>query len=73
MLDAAELQKSLALGASAVLIGRPALWGLAVDGEAGVRLALQLLREEIANAMVQVGVGSVAEIGPGLVSQSINS
>lgn len=39
-----DVLKALALGANAILIGRPVLWGLAVGGEAGVRQILQLLR-----------------------------
>jgi 4-hydroxymandelate oxidase len=39
-----DVLKALPLGARAVLIGRPIFWGLAVDGEAGVRAILQLLR-----------------------------
>ncbi len=41
----------LALGARAVVIGRPALWGLAVDGAAGVEHVLDLLRGELAMAL----------------------
>ncbi len=68
-----DVLKALALGASVVLIGRPAIWGLGFDGEAGVRLALRLLREEIANAMVQVGVGTISDIGTGMVSGPVTS
>ena len=53
---------ALALGARAVLIGRPYLWGLAVDGEAGVRHVLQLLHDEFALAMAlsgRAGVGAI--------------
>ncbi len=64
-----DVLKALALGASAVLIGRPAVWGLAVDGESGVRQVLQMLRDEIENAMVQLGLGKIADIGPGLVAR----
>ena len=39
-----DVLKALALGARAVLVGRPLFWGLAVDGEAGVRTALEILR-----------------------------
>ncbi len=42
-----DVLKALALGTRAVLIGRPYLWGLAVDGEAGVRRVLELLRGEL--------------------------
>ncbi|HEX7581668.1 MAG TPA: alpha-hydroxy acid oxidase [Gaiellaceae bacterium] len=54
--------KALALGARAVLIGRPALWGLAVDGEAGVRHVLSLLREEIAVTLALLGCTSPEEV-----------
>lgn len=57
-----DVVKALALGARAVLIGRPYLWGLAVDGEAGVARVLALLRDEIALAMALVGRRSVGEI-----------
>jgi 4-hydroxymandelate oxidase len=57
-----DVLKALALGAKAVLIGRPYIWGLAVDGEAGVRRVLSLLREEFALAMALAGCRTVAEI-----------
>jgi 4-hydroxymandelate oxidase len=50
-----DVVKSLALGARAVLIGRAALYGLAVDGEAGVRRVLELLQEEVALALTLLG------------------
>jgi isopentenyl diphosphate isomerase/L-lactate dehydrogenase-like FMN-dependent dehydrogenase len=46
---------ALALGASAVLVGRPPLWGLAVDGEAGARTVLELLHDEITLALALLG------------------
>jgi len=54
--------KALALGARAVLIGRPAVWGLAADGEAGVRHVLSLLREEIAVTLALLGCTSPGEV-----------
>jgi isopentenyl diphosphate isomerase/L-lactate dehydrogenase-like FMN-dependent dehydrogenase len=45
-----------------VLIGRPYLYGLAVDGEAGIRHVLGLLRDEIETAMTLVGCASLAEL-----------
>ena len=45
-----------ALGADAVLIGRPFLWGLAIGGEAGVRQVLERLRDEIARTLALIGV-----------------
>ena len=55
--------KALALGARAVLIGRPALWGLAAGGEAGARHVLELLREEILLALVLLGCPTPADVG----------
>jgi isopentenyl diphosphate isomerase/L-lactate dehydrogenase-like FMN-dependent dehydrogenase len=55
------------LGAAAVGIGRPALWGLAVNGEAGVGAVLDLLTAEIELAMALAGVRSVADAGPDLL------
>ncbi|MCB9527556.1 MAG: alpha-hydroxy-acid oxidizing protein, partial [Myxococcales bacterium] len=52
--------KALALGARAVLVGRPILWGLAVGGEAGVRHVLSLLRAELLEAMALCGCADLA-------------
>ncbi len=50
-----DVVKAVALGARAVLIGRPLFWGLAVDGETGVRHVLQILREELEITMALCG------------------
>lgn len=57
-----DVFRALALGADAVLIGRPALWGLHAGGEAGVRRVVQILREELRNVMAQAGCATAAEI-----------
>jgi len=57
-----DVVKALALGAQAVLAGRAPLWGLAVDGEAGARRVLELLREEILTALQLVGATSPADV-----------
>jgi 4-hydroxymandelate oxidase len=62
-----DVLKLLALGANAALIGRPALWGLAVAGEAGVRAVLDLLRTELDIAMALAGCKDVASIRRELV------
>ena len=62
--------KALALGARAVLIGRAMLWGLAVDGEAGVRHVLELLRAEIELGLGLLGCCSPADVTPGHVAHS---
>ena len=46
---------ALALGAKAVLVGRPALWGLAAGGEAGARHVLEILRSEVELGQVLLG------------------
>jgi 4-hydroxymandelate oxidase len=53
---------ALALGADAVLVGRPALWGLAAGGEAGARRVLELLREELELTLALCGCASPAEL-----------
>jgi 4-hydroxymandelate oxidase len=50
------------MGANAVLLGRPVLWGLAVDGSDGVARVLQLLRDECELAMALTGCSSVSEL-----------
>jgi 4-hydroxymandelate oxidase len=55
----ADIVRALALGARAVLIGRPYLWALAVDGEAGVGAMLTMLRAELELAMALLGRTSV--------------
>jgi 4-hydroxymandelate oxidase len=64
----ADVVKALALGARAVLIGRPYLWGLAVDGEAGVRWVLETLRDELRLAMALTGVSRVDQITSSIVA-----
>jgi 4-hydroxymandelate oxidase len=49
---------ALALGARAVLVGRPALWGLAVGGEAGARHVLELMRSEVELGQALLGVAT---------------
>lgn len=63
-----DVLKALALGARAVLLGRPVLWGLAVGGEQGVRDVLQLLQEEVDLAMALSGCGTVDDITPDLIA-----
>jgi 4-hydroxymandelate oxidase len=62
-----DVVKALALGAEAVLVGRPVLWGLAVDGQLGVERVLGLLRGELDTAMALCGCASISEIRGDLV------
>ena len=62
-----DVLKALALGANAVLIGRPYVWGLAAEGEAGVRNVIRMLQEEFRLAMALCGCRSVGEINRALI------
>ncbi len=62
-----DILKALALGACAVLIGRPVLWGLAVNGQEGVQHVLELLRKELTLALQLAGCASLADIQRSLV------
>lgn len=63
-----DVLKALAMGARAVLLGRPLLWGLAVGGEDGAAHVLQLLREEVDLAFALAGVRSPAEATRDLIA-----
>ena len=56
-----DVLKAIALGATAVLIGRPVLWGLANAGAAGVAHVLRLLRDELEIAMALTGCATLAQ------------
>jgi 4-hydroxymandelate oxidase len=62
-----DVLKALALGARAVLIGRPIHWGLVLGGEAGVRHVLDLLRAELALDLMLCGLASPAEVDRSLL------
>ena len=57
-----DVAKALALGARAVLVGRPVLWGLVHDGQAGVERVLELLRAETEMALALIGCTSPADV-----------
>ena len=65
-----DIVKALALGARAVLIARPAVWGLALDGSDGVRAVLDHLHAELARSMALCGVARLDEITPDLVADA---
>lgn len=65
-----DVLKALALGARAVLVGRPILWGLAANGEAGAAWALRHLRDELDLAMALAGAPALADITRDLVRRS---
>ena len=65
-----DILKALALGAKAVLVGRPILWCLAVEGTKGVAHVLELLKEELDLAMALSGCASIKDIESSLVIKS---
>ena len=57
-----DVLKALALGAKAVLIGRPTVWGFTAGGETGMTRLLELLTNELARAMKLTGVADVKDV-----------
>jgi isopentenyl diphosphate isomerase/L-lactate dehydrogenase-like FMN-dependent dehydrogenase len=64
-----DVLKALALGADAVLVGRPYIWGLAAFGAAGVARVMQILDQELDIAMRQAGTPSLADVGANIIRQ----
>jgi isopentenyl diphosphate isomerase/L-lactate dehydrogenase-like FMN-dependent dehydrogenase len=58
-----DIFKALALGADAVCVGRPYLWGLASFGQPGVEAVLDILRRELVMVMKQMGTTTIADVG----------
>lgn len=65
----ADMFKAIALGAKAVCLGRPYVYGLAVGGEAGVREVLRNFRAEFERTMALAGCASLAEITPDMLKR----
>lgn len=63
-----DIVKALALGARAVMVGRPVLWGLATGGEAGAARVLEMLRTELDLAMALTGTANLSEITRDLIA-----
>ena len=59
-----DVVKALALGATAVMVGRSTLYGVAAGGEAGAARALEIYRDEIHRNMALLGCNTVDELGP---------
>ena len=64
-----DIFKALAMGADAVCIGRPYLWGLAAFGQPGVERALEMLSAELAMVMGQMGTPALKDIGPASIGR----
>jgi isopentenyl diphosphate isomerase/L-lactate dehydrogenase-like FMN-dependent dehydrogenase len=65
-----DMVKALCMGATAVGIGRPYIWGLGAFGQAGVERALELLRVELYGMMQQVGAPSLKDLKPAMVRRA---
>jgi isopentenyl diphosphate isomerase/L-lactate dehydrogenase-like FMN-dependent dehydrogenase len=68
-----DVVTALALGARAVLVGRPAIYGLALGGDKGVRQVLEILRDEVENALALLGCRSPAEVRPAHVARPVSA
>jgi isopentenyl diphosphate isomerase/L-lactate dehydrogenase-like FMN-dependent dehydrogenase len=64
-----DVFKALALGARAVLVGRPVFWGLALDGEKGVTTMLEMLRSDFEKSMRFSGKTSIDQLDVSLVGR----
>jgi isopentenyl diphosphate isomerase/L-lactate dehydrogenase-like FMN-dependent dehydrogenase len=64
-----DIVKALAIGARAVCIGRPYLWGLGAFGQPGVERVLTILRAETRAAMAQIGAASLKDLTPAMVKR----
>ncbi len=66
-----DIYKALALGADAICVGRPYLWGLSAFGQSGVERALDLLRAELTMVMAQMGTPDLGAISPSSVLSEV--
>ena len=66
----ADVVRALALGARAVMVGRPYLYGLATGGQAGVRRAIEILANEVDHVLALTGVPRVADLDPSLLRRA---
>jgi isopentenyl diphosphate isomerase/L-lactate dehydrogenase-like FMN-dependent dehydrogenase len=64
---ATDILKALALGARAVLLGRPVLWALASYGSAGVQAMLEMLQTDLGRDMAQCGKPNLKSLDPSIV------
>ena len=65
-----DIVKALCIGANAVCIGRPYIWGLGAFGQSGVERVLELLRTETYAMMQQVGAPSIKHLVPAMVRRA---
>jgi len=65
-----DIVKALCIGATAVCVGRPYIWGLGAFGQPGVERVLELMREELSGAMQQVGAPTIKNLVPAMVRRA---
>ena len=65
-----DIVKALAMGARAVCVGRPYLWGLGAFGQPGVERVLGMLHSELRAAMMQIGAPSLKDLVPAMVRRA---
>jgi (S)-2-hydroxy-acid oxidase len=65
-----DIAKALAMGACAVCVGRPYLWGLGAFGQPGVERVLGILHDELRAAMMQMGAPTLKDLVPAMVRRA---
>jgi isopentenyl diphosphate isomerase/L-lactate dehydrogenase-like FMN-dependent dehydrogenase len=65
-----DILKAMAMGASAICIGRPYLWGLGAFGQPGVERVLELMRAELTAGMQQLGVRTLQDLNPNFIRRT---
>jgi 4-hydroxymandelate oxidase len=65
-----DIVKALCMGATAVCVGRPYIWGLGAFGQPGVERVLELMRDELYGAMQQVGAPTIKHLVPAMVRRA---
>ena len=65
-----DIVKALCMGATAVCVGRPYIWGLGAFGQAGVERALEMLREETHGMLQQMGAQNLKQLTPAMVRRA---
>ena len=65
-----DICKALSMGATAVCVGRPYIWGLGAFGQAGVEKVMEILRTELYAIMQQVGAPSIKQLTPAMVRRA---
>ena len=66
----ADIIVGLCLGAAFVFVGRAAVYGVVAGGEAGATRAIDILREQIATNLAQMGISAIDQLGPDCLSET---